>query len=258
MTVDVKLACSADLKDSIEWKCKQGINVKTMVMLNEEFNYYRGLFPLKVFIGGPPCSGKTHFAAKLNEMYGIPHIKTSDIIAMGKSLTSGYGEVIKQKIEELRDHAEAEYEKNRKKKDPDFDRASYNPRLPDECLMELVKIMLSSAGCMNKGFILEGFPRSKSDAAGLFMEKVHKADGQEGEFEEKVNQKLVPQYAIILEGDDASLQQKAKELPAEKVEGTHWNDAGMVRRLKEFRARNPDDDNTRDFLTKLIGHENVL
>ena len=124
--------------------------------------------------------------------------------------------------------------------------------------MELVKIMLNSAGCMNKGFILEGFPRSKDDAAGLFMEKVPKANGTEGEMESVVNQKLVPQYAIILEGDDASLQQKAKELPADKLEGTHWNDAGMIRRLKDFRARNPDDGNTRDFLTKLIGHENVL
>jgi adenylate kinase len=77
-----------------------------MKMLNEEFNYYRGLFPLKVFITGPPCSGKTHFASKLNELYGVPHIKISDIVDMGKNLTTEYGEVVRTRIEELKDIAE--------------------------------------------------------------------------------------------------------------------------------------------------------
>ena len=36
-------------------------------MLNDEFNFYRGLFPLKVLISGPPAVGKTHFAQKLAE-----------------------------------------------------------------------------------------------------------------------------------------------------------------------------------------------
>jgi len=74
-----------------------------MKMLNEEFNFFRGLFPLKVFISGPPCSGKTHFAQKLNEMYGIPHIKITDIVHMGKNLNNDYGEVVRVRIEELKD-----------------------------------------------------------------------------------------------------------------------------------------------------------
>jgi len=71
---------------------------------------------------------------------------------------------LKVKIEELKDQAEADYEKSRKKKDPDFDRESYNPRLTDDILADLVKFQLGSAACMNKGFILDGFPRSKEDA----------------------------------------------------------------------------------------------
>jgi dephospho-CoA kinase len=108
-----------------------------MTMLNEEFNFFRGLFPLKVFITGPPCSGKTHFGTKLNEMYGVPHFCIKDIINMGLALQGGYGDVVRQRIEELK---EADDEKTRKKKDPDFDRASFNPRLPDDVLHELVKI----------------------------------------------------------------------------------------------------------------------
>jgi adenylate kinase len=51
-----------------------------METLNKEFNLFRGLFPLKVFITGPPASGKTHFASKLSESYGVPHIKIGDLI----------------------------------------------------------------------------------------------------------------------------------------------------------------------------------
>lgn len=51
-----------------------------MKMLNEEFNLYRGLFPLKVYIGGPPAAGKSHFASRLASGYGIPHLKISDML----------------------------------------------------------------------------------------------------------------------------------------------------------------------------------
>lgn len=62
MMVDIKLQTSKVFEDKIEWKCKQGIDSSSMNMLNDEFNYFRGLFPLKIFITGPPCSGKSYFA----------------------------------------------------------------------------------------------------------------------------------------------------------------------------------------------------
>lgn len=38
------------------------------------------------------------------------------------------------------------------------------------------------------------------------------ADEVEQKFEEKLNEKIIPQYAICLEGDDAFLTTRAKEL----------------------------------------------
>ena len=240
-----------------------------MSKLNDEFNYFRGLFPLKVFMSGPPCSGKTYFAQKLSEDYGIPHYTIQDIVSMGKQLTNDYGKQLKVKVEELIDQAEADYEKTRKKKDPDFDRSTCNPRFTDDILADLVKIQLNSAACMNKGFILDGFPRSQDDAKTVFMEKHLKPDQPEpveGEEEKEPeydlikNDKILPQYSIILESDDASLIQKAKDLPAEKTADSHHNDAGMQRRLKEFRARNVEDSGAtvKDFFTEAIGYQNVL
>jgi adenylate kinase family enzyme len=51
-----------------------------MKMLNEEFNHFRGLFPLKVFIGGTPVSGKTHVATRLAQANSKPQIRILDLI----------------------------------------------------------------------------------------------------------------------------------------------------------------------------------
>lgn len=70
----------------------------------------------------------------------------------------------------------------------------------------------------------------------------------------------MPQYAIALEADDASLTARAKELPPDKTENTHLNDAGMGRRLKEYRGRNVDEsgETVKDFFNDVIGYQNVL
>lgn len=64
LSLDLGIKTSTEFLDD-EWHCIGGITSDTMMMLNEEFNHFRGLFPLKVYIGGPPISGKTHFATKL-------------------------------------------------------------------------------------------------------------------------------------------------------------------------------------------------
>jgi len=78
-----------------------------------------------VLISGPPCSGKTFLANQLSEEYGIPHLTIKGIIDMGIELKTEYGDTLRSRIVELTDQAEADYEKTRKKKDPEFDRASF-------------------------------------------------------------------------------------------------------------------------------------
>ena len=81
---------------------------------------------------------------------------------------------------------------------------------------------------------------------------------EEQQFEEKLNEKIVPQYAIALDAEDAALTQRAKDLAPEARDGTHLDDAGMVRRLKEYRARNTEESSVKDFFTQAIGYQNVL
>lgn len=64
---------------------------------------------------------------------------------------------------------------------------------------------MNSAACMNKGFILDGWPRSKEDARLVFMDKIPleqevaenedpdaAAEEAEPKFEEKLNEKIIP------------------------------------------------------------------
>jgi SpoVK/Ycf46/Vps4 family AAA+-type ATPase len=60
------------------WHCEKGI-IGNMPKLNEEFNRFRGLNPVKIFISGPPASGKTFYAEKLAKYYNIQHLNVKQL-----------------------------------------------------------------------------------------------------------------------------------------------------------------------------------
>ena len=47
-------------KFTFEWRCKEGIQAN-IAKINEEFNQARDLKPIRIFITGPPASGKTYW-----------------------------------------------------------------------------------------------------------------------------------------------------------------------------------------------------
>lgn len=48
--------------------------------LNEEFNEFRGLNPVKIFVTGPPASGKTFYSEKLANYYHIPRVHVQQLV----------------------------------------------------------------------------------------------------------------------------------------------------------------------------------
>lgn len=61
------------MSSEIKWECFDGLP-SNMKKLNEEFNLYRDLKPVRVWVTGPPAVGKTYFSKKLVHEYNIPHI----------------------------------------------------------------------------------------------------------------------------------------------------------------------------------------
>lgn len=64
----------------MNWHCKAGM-AANIDLVKEEFAKARGLRPVKIFITGPPCSGKTFFGQQLGEHYNVPHIHMEKLLS---------------------------------------------------------------------------------------------------------------------------------------------------------------------------------
>jgi adenylate kinase len=129
--------------------------VKNLRLLVKEFNSFRGLKPNRIFIHGPPGSGKTHFAEKMAKYYNIPHILIKDVVEAVKNLQDPLGEEIRASWEELKEKAieeaqnlfEAEKKKKKggKKGDPveEFDPTKVLVRMSEEHLFKAFQWRLS-------------------------------------------------------------------------------------------------------------------
>jgi len=73
----------------------------------------------------------------------------------------------------------------------------------------------------------------------LFFIEPKVGEGEDEETAEKViDENLIPESVVLLQGTDEFLKQRVKELPEERVANTHYNEEGMNRRLAEFKKNN--------------------
>lgn len=222
------------LKDrKFQWHCERGI-IGNMDKLNREFNEFRGLNPVKIFVTGPPASGKTFYAEKLAHYYNIPHVSVKQLsdealrISLLDDEAIGENEFwvsIKAKCEEQRAKMVEEIEAKRGDPPegmdewPEIDQASLPIRVPEDIIYKLLRQELVKNACRNRGYILDGYPRTYEDAQHCFLNKPIKRDEETGEIIEEeeeeleegqkksfegyiVDQDIVPKSCIVLTGKD--------------------------------------------------------
>jgi len=56
--------------------------------------------------------------------------------------------------------------------EPVVDPEKIIPRLPDELLCKAYKYRLEKNDCFNRGFVLDGFPRTYEQSKGVFLSKI--------------------------------------------------------------------------------------
>lgn len=78
----------AEEADPVEfdWHCKEGL-AENIKKVKDEFCKVRGLKPIRIFISGPPLSGKTFHGKKLAKHYNVPHIDLKQLIQEIKKIT---------------------------------------------------------------------------------------------------------------------------------------------------------------------------
>jgi len=94
-----------------------------------------------IILLGPPGSGKGTQADKIRDMLKIPHISTGDMLREAIKNNSPIGKEVKQYLDS-------------------------GKLVPDETIIKLISQRTNQTDC-EKGFILDGFPRTINQAKGL-------------------------------------------------------------------------------------------
>ena len=178
-----------------KWHCQKGI-IENALKLNIEFNEARELESVKIFITGPPASGKTFYSNKISEFYNIPRVHAKEFADEAYKLSNIDEELIaenelalkiKEKLDALKDDVIAKLtEENEAVEDyepPEKDKI--HVRVPDEFIYELMLKRINENDCRNRGYILDGFPRSYKDCNYVFMKKLPKYDPDTGDLIEE-------------------------------------------------------------------------
>jgi len=123
-------------------------------------------------------------------------------------------------------------------------------------LDEAVRWRLNQNDCQNRGYVLDGFPRSYQDAVGVFFivnkrpepkftideatgEKVPVPDEMDEDalkefLKPKFQKNIYPDSVIVLRGTRELLQQRLNKLGADALKDTHWVPAEQDRRFAQW------------------------
>jgi adenylate kinase len=125
----------------------------------------------------------------------------------------------------------------------------------------MVRYRLLQNDCQQRGFVLDGFPRTYEDAKELFYftlkrkEQTKKADGEgdaepqndpeeddPDKYKPKFMKHIYPESVVMFEAADEHLKEKAKKLPKEIMKDSHYYENHMDRRIAAWRDKNSAED----------------
>ncbi|KAK4475350.1 hypothetical protein MN116_002414 [Schistosoma mekongi] len=218
----------------LKWYCETGL-IDNINMITKEYKLSRQLIPIRLCILGPPASGKTTLAKKLCEYYKLQHIHIKHVIDEG--ITN-----LKQRVQLAKESQNDPYQtqmtnenEHSSADDVEFLEAiqqnmiENNGRLGLEYVTTLFQEKLNSKPCQNQGYIIDGYPKSKKQAASLFS---HGGDGddeeEEGEQEEneEEEEKSETTTGDIIQSSYELF--KNKYLPSEKEAGDVTKEPGLL------------------------------
>jgi adenylate kinase len=237
-------------------------------VVRKEYIQARGLHPVRIGMYGAPGSGKSFYAKALAKQYYLPHIRIGDVIQevldRKDEVTQEVEKALEDAVLELKDSRKGKKRVPKKKKGKKPAPEEERPRIPLALLTRLIKNKLTSPVCRNKGFVLDGYPRTLEEAKLLFAKPL--SEGEEYEEEEEPEQvfdegeeggeegkgeNLKPQdpntqltRLITLDVSEDTSAQRMKELPTEEYIKAHNDDEGFRRRFARYIYTMDEESNT--------------
>lgn len=240
----------------IKWAAETGI-VENIDHIIKEYKQIRNLFPIRLFITGPPASGKTTVVEQLCQHFKLHHIQIKDVleeaidkrqkyISMHEAATEEEAEEDEYedpgKIDEYRELLEAINESKEQN----------SGHIEDQYVIRFFREKLLSKPCQNQGFILDGFPKTLEQAKELFASGDDDVGDEDGRLH--YDKLIMPELIICLEATDEFLRNRVMNLPEGVVTGTHNAEEGFTRRISEYRAINTDDETVLNYFDELEFH----
>jgi adenylate kinase len=258
LTVDMKFNVDDGVVaglDGVDWVAQEGF-VANLSNIHKEFITSRKLQPIRVFLHGPPGSGKSHYGRKISTEYYLPHVTIKQAIeevlngppsALKETVTNTMTEITSQQKTQKKKKPTGKKKTKKKGKGEDDERA----RLPTEILSMVMREKLNSAPCRNKGFVLDGYPRTLVEAQQLFasettaeapVDEEEKGDEEEGEKAAEQapvqSDSSLPEFLISLSVSEENAARRNREMAAELAVVDHNDEDGFRRRWARFHQIN--------------------
>ena len=229
---------------NIRWKAETGM-VDSMEAVVKEYKEVRGFMPMRILINGPPAAGKSTIARQLCQAFHIPHLKIKSVIEDSISMMEKY--LAKKEMQKSVSEDETE-EDGEEEDEEDYENAAEyeelletirlnkeenDGRLDDTCLTQVFKQVLMSKQCQNHGFLLDGYPKTATQAKLLFNSSGDGADDPRGP--PTYDETLTPEVVINPDADDSFLIYRISNLTASEIVEKHDNVQDLLRRLAVYR-----------------------
>ncbi|XP_076227677.1 adenylate kinase 7 [Nomia melanderi] len=246
-----------------------------------EYRTARNLHPPRIIVLGPPASGKTVVARYLADYYGVHYIQAKPLIEETiKNLTTeieeaatageragaeetGAGDDVDEDEEELggEDGAASVGELRELLDEIERNMERNKGRLDGPLLSKLFRRKLRSTECRNQGYVLDGYPKTLDQAKDLFGTGSLNEEDEETYADEEAadaDDSIMPELVVSLEASDDFLKERIIQRPEWEIQGSHYTEEHMTRRLKEYRRRNTDENTPLQFFDEIEIHPLII